>query len=62
MNIKENYKEIVNKYINKTDNVIERLKKENKLIGLDTNKDKYELIHKEYSEKLKKLKERLVKK
>lgn len=54
---KKKYDEITNWFIEETDKVTEKLKNENKFIGLDSNKEEYEPIHREYSKKLKELKE-----
>lgn len=54
---RKKYEEITSWFIQETDKITERLKKEKKFTGLDTNKEEYDPIHKEYSKKLKELKE-----
>ena len=54
---KKRYEEITKWFIEETDKITEKLKKEKRFVGLDTNKEKYDPIHKKYSKELKKLKE-----
>ena len=53
---KKKYEEITNWFIEETDKITEKLKKRKKIIGLDTNKEEYEPLHKEYSKRLHELK------
>lgn len=52
---KSKYDEIIEWGINETDKITEKLKKENKIYGLDTNKKEYEPIHNECKKKIEKL-------
>ncbi|HJJ05171.1 MAG TPA: hypothetical protein OIM45_04835 [Clostridiaceae bacterium] len=54
---KSKYDEIIEWCINETNKITEKLKKENKMQGLDTNKLEYAQIHQEFENKIKKLKE-----
>lgn len=51
------HNEIIEWCINELDKMTEEIKKENKYIGLDGNKERYQPIYNEYENKLNKLKE-----
>lgn len=55
---KTRYNEIIDWYIKETDKITEKLKKENKIQGLDTNKDEYAQLYNEYTNKIRKLREK----